>query len=166
MATAILTPAGAARRGNGTSFACPSLAGLAAGFWQANRGLSAQQVIGYLTRSASQAAAPDNALGYGIPNFGAAQALVRPPAEAPEIYPNPGDGSGTWRLRLPPAYQGQPVGVRIFDTRGRLLRQLTLAAAPGPERVLALGSLAGGLYLCQVRDAAGRPARAVRFTQP
>ena len=166
VATAVLLPSGAARRGNGTSFAGPSLAGLAAGFWQANPRLSAQQVINFLIRSASQASAPDNLLGFGIPNFAAARALVGPPVERPELFPNPGDGSGTWRLRLPPAYQGQPALVRIFDTRGRLVRQLALAASAGPERLLPLGALAGGLYLCQVSGAAGRPARAVRFAQP
>ena len=166
VATAILTASGTARRSNGTSFACPSLAGLAAGFWQANPQLSAQQVIGFLTRSASQALAPDNELGSGIPNFAAAQALAGVPVERPEIYPNPGDGSGTWRLRLPPAYRGLPARVRVFDARGRLVRELALPATPGPERPLPLGTLAGGLYLCQVSDVAGQPARAVRFAQP
>ncbi len=58
----------APRRSNGTSFSCPVLAGMAAGFWQANPTLTAQQVIGILQRS-GQFTAPDDQLGYGIPNF-------------------------------------------------------------------------------------------------
>ena len=76
VASAVLSPAGAIVRGNGTSYACPELAGLVAGFWQANPTLTAQEVIGALCRSASQAQHPDNALGFGIPNFAAAQALL------------------------------------------------------------------------------------------
>jgi serine protease AprX len=60
----------------GTSFAAPLLAGMAAGFWQANPSLTNMQVIDYLKRSATQANAPDKLLGYGIPNFKIAQALA------------------------------------------------------------------------------------------
>ncbi|WP_375416011.1 S8 family serine peptidase [uncultured Hymenobacter sp.] len=175
--TAVLTPAGAAVRGNGTSFAAPTLAGLAAGFWQAHPQLTAQQVRGYLLRSASQAAAPDNLLGYGIPNFSAAQALVPPaalPAQELELYPNPPtDGSGTLRLRLPPAYAGLALRVRITDARGALVRDLALPAPtddgrarPDDVRVLAVGALAGGSYICRVEGVGNQPARSLRFVQP
>lgn len=165
--TAVLTPGGAAVRGNGTSFACPALAGLAAGFWQANPQLTAQQVIDYLSRSASQATTPDNSLGYGIPNFRAAQALVPPPAQQLALYPNPADGSGTLRLRLPPAYRGRALRVRILDGRGAVVRDLALPAAPSDERPLPVGVLAGGVYLCRVEGVgAEQPAQTVRFVQP
>jgi serine protease AprX len=164
--TFVLTPGGAAIQGNGTSFACPNLAGLVAGFWQANPQLSAQQVISYLTRSASQAAAPDNFLGFGIPNFTAAQALVPPVARQLELYPNPADGSGMLRLRLPMPYLGHELRVRITDSRGALVRDLRLPAAPGDVRVLPVGVLAGGMYTCRVEGVANQPARSIRFTQP
>jgi len=80
VASAMLSPAGAVVRGNGTSYACPELAGLVAGFWQANPQLTAQEVIGALCRSASQAARPDNTLGFGIPNVEAAYNLLHPNA--------------------------------------------------------------------------------------
>ena len=164
--TAILTPSGVAVRGNGTSFACPTLAGLAAGFWQAHPQLSAQEVISYLTRSASQAMAPDNSLGYGIPNFTVAQVLVAAPVEL-QLFPNPLDGSGVLRLRLPAAYPpGQELRVRISDARGALVRDFRLPAATGDIRLLPVGMLAGGLYHCQLISAAGQPTRSVRFVQP
>ena len=87
VASAVLSPAGTVVRGNGTSYACPELAGLVAGFWQANPTLTAQEVIGALCRSASQAQHPDNSLGFGIPNFEAAQALLR--AQPPRATPKP-----------------------------------------------------------------------------
>ncbi|HET9505482.1 MAG TPA: S8 family serine peptidase [Hymenobacter sp.] len=92
VASAVLSPAGAVVRGNGTSYACPELAGLVAGFWQANPQLTAQAVIGALCRSASQATRPDNALGFGIPNFEAAYNLLHPnaPLDATPAAPKVG----------------------------------------------------------------------------
>ena len=43
--TAIIDPSGFIGRGSGTSFASPVLAGMAAGFWQANPTLNAMEVI-------------------------------------------------------------------------------------------------------------------------
>jgi len=62
---------------SGTSFASPLLAGMAAGFWQANPSLTNVQVMNLLRQSASQANNPDFLLGFGIPNFKRAQALVK-----------------------------------------------------------------------------------------
>lgn len=92
VASAVLSPAGAVVRGNGTSYACPELAGLVAGFWQANPTLTAQEVIGALCRSASQATKPDNTLGFGIPNFEAAYNLLHPdaPLGSPPTAPKAG----------------------------------------------------------------------------
>ncbi len=76
VASAVVLPNGAITRANGTSFACPEMAGLATGLWQANPQLSAQQIIQCLRSTATQAAAPDNSLGYGIPNFTRAAACA------------------------------------------------------------------------------------------
>ena len=51
---------------NGTSFACPLTAGVAALVLQANPGLTATQVRDILRDSGNNAAMPDNQLGYGI----------------------------------------------------------------------------------------------------
>ena len=93
VASAVLSPAGAVVRGNGTSYACPELAGLVAGFWQANPQLTAQEVIGALCRSASQAQHPDNTLGFGIPNFEAAYNLLHPQAPLGTLPAAPRVGS-------------------------------------------------------------------------
>ena len=49
---------------SGTSFSCPLVAGLAAGFWQAFPNLKNVEVINYLKESASQYTNPNNLLGY------------------------------------------------------------------------------------------------------
>ena len=168
---AILAPSGAAVHGNGTSFACPELAGMAAGLWQANPRLTAQQVILALRSTASQANAPDNRLGYGIPNFTPAHAFAQalPPDTAPQtaaeqvqLYPNP-IGDGQFRLRLPLALRNGPLKVRILDAKGATVRLLTLDAPATDEVPVNAGALARGTYLCEV--SAGSVTQTVRFVQ-
>lgn len=173
VAAAVLSPSGAAFRGNGTSYACPVLAGMAAGFWQANPTLTAQQVIAALRATASQAAAPDNTLGYGIPNFVLAYNSLHPTAPlasagsaaragALALYPNPST-AGLLTLVLPAELRGVALRVRILDVRGAVVAQQQLPAIAGTETQLRLASLAHGQYLCEV--SAGDTRRAVRFEQ-
>ncbi|WP_460502242.1 S8 family peptidase, partial [Hymenobacter agri] len=171
-AAAVLDPSGVAFRGNGTSFACPVLAGMAAAFWQANPTLTAQQVIAALRNTASQAATPDNTLGYGLPNFGRAYNSLHPnspldtasalAAESLGVYPNP-RSSGSLTLVLPPALRGVPLSVRVLDMRGAVVARQQLPASPAAETIFKLGALAKGQYLCEV--AAGGVRQAVRFQQ-
>lgn len=174
LAAAVLAPNGAAFRGSGTSYACPILAGMVAGFWQANPTLTAQQVIAALRATASQANAPDNTLGYGIPNFVAAYNLLHPTAplaaaagqraadEALGLYPNP-SGDGPLTLVLPVALRGQALQVRVLDARGAVVAQQLVAATTGPEAPLRLANLAKGVYTCEV--SAGATRRTVKFVQ-
>lgn len=76
---------------SGTSLAAPLVTSLAAGILQRYPQLTNKEVITLLKQTASQAAKPDNLLGYGIPNF---QAVVNfqehnPQTMAFEIFPNP-----------------------------------------------------------------------------
>ncbi|GAA4023744.1 S8 family serine peptidase [Hymenobacter glaciei] len=171
-ATSVLNSSGVAYRGNGTSFACPVLAGMAAAFWQANPTLTAQEVIAALRNTASQGTAPDNALGYGLPNFGRAYnslhpnnplASNQPTAEvALALYPNP-RGAGAVMLVLPPSLYGVPLTVRVLDARGAVVARQQLPATNAAEVALKLGVLAKGQYLCEVST--GTVRQTVRFQQ-
>lgn len=55
--------------GNGTSFACPNMAGLATCLWQAFPEVSNMDIIGALQESATTFANPNNEGGYGIPDM-------------------------------------------------------------------------------------------------
>ena len=174
LAAAVLSPNGSAVRGSGTSYACPILAGMAAGFWQANPTLTAQQVIAALRATASRAATPDNVLGYGIPNFVAAYNLLHPTAplaaaearpgtaEALGLYPNP-TGEGPLTLVLPAALRGQALRLRVLDARGAVVAQQQLPASGRSEVPLRLGRLAKGVYTCEVSGGTAR--RTVKFVQ-
>jgi serine protease AprX len=170
---AVLAPNGMAFRGNGTSYACPILAGMAAGFWQANPTLTAQQVIAALRTTASQGTNPDNTLGYGIPNFVTAYNTLHPnaplsaasaaaSAEGLGLYPNP-SGDGPLMLVLPPALRGQPLRVRVLDARGAVVVKQDLPATTASETPLRLGRLAKGFYTCEV--SAGSTRSTVKFVQ-
>jgi len=87
-ATVVGSPSGSIGIGSGTSFSSPLVAALAAGFWQAHPRLTAPQVIESLRRSGSQYNQPDNELGYGIPNFERASAVVAEDFKL-VVYPNP-----------------------------------------------------------------------------
>ena len=55
--------------GNGTSFSCPIIAGMAACLWQYFPYLSNMQLQDLIKQYSSQYNSPDSLLGYGIPNF-------------------------------------------------------------------------------------------------
>ncbi|MBO0358510.1 S8 family peptidase [Hymenobacter sp. BT186] len=171
---AIVNALGQPGRGSGTSFACPVLAGMVAGFWQANPTLTAQQVISFLQRSASQYTNPDNLLGYGIPNFVVAYNLANPgtplatagPAGGTQqlvVYPNPLDGNDI-NLQLPSALRAQPLLVRFYDARGALVLEQRLAATTAAEVRLPTSTLTAGIYTCAVQ-AGAKVQRSVRFVK-
>jgi serine protease AprX len=54
---------------NGTSFACPNMAGLAASLWQAFPEVNNMRIIQALRQSGSRATNPNDTIGYGIPDM-------------------------------------------------------------------------------------------------
>jgi serine protease AprX len=81
--------------GSGTSFSSPIMAGMAACLWQANPSLNNMQIADAIRQSASQYLAPDDMLGYGIPDFVLANnilTVIDGPADKAaslKVYPNP-----------------------------------------------------------------------------
>ena len=61
---------------NGTSFACPTLAGAMACLFQKHPTLTPMQLIEAVQLSATLAQSPNNQYGWGIPNFGLASFLL------------------------------------------------------------------------------------------
>jgi hypothetical protein len=55
--------------GNGTSFACPNLAGISTCLWQAFPEVSNMTLIDVMKESATKFANPDDRVGYGIPDM-------------------------------------------------------------------------------------------------
>lgn len=65
----VISGKGTMQKNTGTSFAAPQIAGAIACLWQSNRSLTAAEVIDLVRRTASNAASPDNIMGYGIADF-------------------------------------------------------------------------------------------------
>ena len=63
-------------RGSGTSFSSPIMAGLVACLWQTMPTVSNFALYDAIQKSASQYSHPDSLLGYGIPDFSKAMALL------------------------------------------------------------------------------------------
>jgi hypothetical protein len=61
---------------NGTSFSSPMVAGLVACLWQLHQDRTAHEIMDAVRRSASQYNQPDDALGFGIPDFWRAHLLL------------------------------------------------------------------------------------------
>lgn len=85
--TALCNTSGFASTSNGTSFSAPLVAGLAAGFWQANPYLTAQEVTMAIRRSGHQFLSPTIQLGYGYANFSRANAFAQTELSVSAIQP-------------------------------------------------------------------------------
>lgn len=143
--------------GNGTSFSTPLLAGMAAGFWQANPKLTNMQVIDYLQRSASQANKPDSLMGYGIPHYTRAQEVAQNPTALEQIKesgfsfsPNPIDNSQYLRIEFKPNFQGKNLEMHLYSSNGKLVAYQHLKNAPKVYNWEKLQRLKSGIYILQI----------------
>ena len=86
--TALCNTSGFASTSNGTSFSAPLVAGLVAGFWQANPYLTAQEVTRAIRKSGHLFSSPTIQLGYGYANFSRANTTVLNDFPLTAIEPN------------------------------------------------------------------------------
>ena len=107
--------------GNGTSFSSPVMAGLSACLMQAFPYLSQEAIRDAIVRSASLYGQPDDALGYGIPDFYVARELLLTNEEAfgdfeMNAFPNPCDDRMTVTLA---DAKNCAVAFTVYDAAGR-----------------------------------------------
>jgi len=76
VAAIVQTSAGTIGASNGTSFACPNMAGLGTCLWQGFPEFSNMKVRAALWQAGSIANAPNDRIGYGIPNMKTAFAIL------------------------------------------------------------------------------------------
>jgi subtilisin family serine protease len=156
-ATVVGLPSGNVGVSNGTSFAAPLVAGLAAGLWQAYPQLTNLEVMDYLRRSGSQAARPDSLLGYGVPHFQRAFDLAARDHGANQpigyLSPNPVPGE-TVTLWVNAQAWDKPLTVHVFDVTGKAVAERYIAR-PARSNQINLGTvfLRQGLYLVRLTSA-------------
>jgi len=144
--------------GNGTSFSAPILAGMAACLMQAVPQASAQEIREAIIASAHLADAPNDSMGFGIPDFRRAWELlekVPPAAETGSIrlFPNPGDGLVRWSAGW------APTRWEAWTVQGR-----RVAEGPVPVWAGAAGGTGGWIDLRGMGLAAG--AYVLKFSSP
>lgn len=86
--TALCNTSGQPSTGSGTSFAAPLVAGLVAGFWQANPYLTAKEITYCLRKSGHIANNPTTQLGYGYANYSRAKQVVQNNLKVNAIQPD------------------------------------------------------------------------------
>lgn len=146
--------------GNGTSFATPLVAGLAAGFWQAHPRLTAAQVTDALRRSGSQYGNPDDQLGYGIPNFERASVLADAYGQL-LVYPNPFSDAQPLAVQWGDVAVNVPLEATLADLTGRVLWRNQYTSTGLAAFVLPNLNLSAGLYFMTL--VAGDQRRTVKI---
>ncbi len=146
---------GGTRSTVGTSFSCPLVASLAAGLWQARPELTNMEVIEAITKTASQAEAPDNRLGYGIPDFERALAYemvtaLETEGELPaiSIFPNPFETS--FSIEIPTEALGNQFDIRIFTLQGKEVHKHFWEATTTKQTLIFPQEIPAGVYLLRV----------------
>ena len=147
---------GSVQPGNGTSFATPVLTGATACLWQANPGMTNQQIIAAIKQSASQYSNPDNLEGWGIPNFAAANLILSGikvhnlDDNSFTIFPNP---INTYLYVIFYSNDTEYVDIDIFDIAGKKVYskpKLHKNAGCNYFAINDISALSKGVYLLRI----------------
>lgn len=163
VATALSSSTGEIAGGNGTSFATPNLAGLVTCLWQAFPDFKSWEIIDAVKKSSSIYNAPDDRIGYGIPDFSKAfesltqQRILRNAdvilqGDRIKVYPNPFNKKFTVLIKPEHTTTGN---FRLFDAAGKLYVEKKIALQKEMIQVLNfenLPSLQRGLYILRFTD--------------
>ena len=155
--TVVVNADGNVGRSSGTSFSAPLIAGLTAGVWEALPELSNVDIIERIKLAGNQALAPDNALGYGIPNFSAVIASddILTPLEEDKIhehyrvYPNPLE-NGPLFIESKTQSFAEPVEVYVYSMTGQLMMQQRYPFSSDPTIALDISPLTPGVYVMHI----------------
>ncbi len=139
---------------SGTSFSAPQIAALAAGLWQAKPEWTKDELLTNLLKSGSQYAAPDQNLGYGIPNFrsafyGTLLGLNEEIELGSNVYPNP-LRTESLSIRFGKELR---MTLQILDSSGRkVVERVGERSAVKDPYLFNLVDLPSGIYFIQLLD--------------
>ncbi|MEO8109674.1 MAG: S8 family peptidase [Ginsengibacter sp.] len=161
--TALFNINGQVSSGNGTSYATPNVAGLIACLWQAFPEFSNMEIISAVEKSSSIYNAPDDRIGYGIPNFHIAydalleQRIAKNMAsilgdKKIKVFPNPFNSE--FSVLLKPAISGAGT-FALYDMSGKLYLLKTIIQQQEQVQLIKFNNLqplAKGLYILRFSD--------------
>ena len=170
---AIINEAGNPVFGNGTSFASPILAGMAACLWQAYPKMTNMEIFRAIEKSAHKYTNPDDFFGYGIPNFAMANLILSgyvpdnlDESELLPVFPNPFSNqiSGAFYSSADQKYE-----IRLVNNLGQTLDRIEGSAgktSPVPFQFNGLEYLMEGVYFIQVEADSGKYTKKMVKTKP
>ncbi len=151
---AIQSTSGIISYGNGTSFSSPIIAGAAACLWQAHPAMTNMQLLEAIQQSGSQYMNPDSLLGYGIPNFAQAHAILSNIEILQEtnlrVSPNPFVDYFILEMY---STDTQDVAVELYDIMGRMQVRKHLNGSFRNYlsiEINELGYLQSGIYILKI----------------
>ncbi len=151
-AVTVASPGNNFYESNGTSYACPSLAGMTACLWQALKTEPASKIRSIIKESSNNYYTPNNEYGYGIPDFKVALDMMNleecdifEEKTLFSVFPNPSDGNVELMLN----YEGN-VSVQVFDMLGKKLYDVDYVNDNCMEINGYLSSLDNGVYMVKV----------------
>jgi serine protease AprX len=143
--------------GNGTSFSSPIIAGMSACLWQANSSYSNMDIINALQQSGSQSANPDSLIGYGIPDFVAADTflsqnnIIQTSRDDIRISPNPFNASLSIVFEKPLSV-GNSIHITLESINGKKVRDLSDLTGNEKITIDNLANLTPGVYILFVNS--------------
>lgn len=147
--TSVITSSNAISTSNGTSFSSPIIAGMTACLWQSHYDKSNMQIIDAIIQSAHLYQNPDEQLGYGIPNYALANALLLGVEDVEEvaldIYPNPVQSNAVAYLYTA---NNTDISYRLIDMQGRVIMEDNIAWSY-TMMPIEIPSLQSGIYLLE-----------------
>ncbi len=148
--------------GSGTSFSSPITCGLVACLWQAHPTFTNMQILQIIKQSASQFASPDSLLGYGLPDFCAANLYLsgnpNQLGSADQLYglnPNPFADHFSFSFY---SLSDQHLNVILYDAQGREIMNQVVSAIGNSDNhysLMELSSMSSGIYFLRVKTESG-----------
>lgn len=158
LGTYIAQPDGSFAYGNGTSFSSPIIAGMVACLWQANPEMNNMELFNAIEQNSSLAPDFDYKLGYGIPDFVAANNYLsikdRDIADlfkGINIYPNPFSSSLSIAFT---AEKAAMLNLSMADMTGRIVFSRSYTAVKGSNMIKMdeAGEIPSGIYFIRMES--------------
>ena len=135
---------------NGTSFSSPIIAGMVACLWQAFPEKTNMELINAIMQSAHLNNSPENQMGYGIPNFTLASALLASQdSTIPylSVYPNPIQPYSQVHAYIA---DQQQISYSIYSMDGKKIVNEKVAIENLPIVTFDMPALSAGIYILEV----------------
>lgn len=149
----IISDAGTLIQGDGTSYASPIIAGMAACLWQAFPLLTAKQIRKAITTTATQNADPTDSRGFGIPNarlayFNLLETVGDATCIRPSLSPNPFSSDIQVALYSPTTAD---VDITIYSCSGECIFRQRLPISSAVNTTIPIPSnLSKGIYIVSI----------------